>query len=83
MNRLSNRERAIIHSFWGQLIDLSCGQFKELVIQEGLNADLLRQIIKERIEVERDLDKVEAEEIKSEELRGSNSSAGRYIIKFK
>jgi hypothetical protein len=67
MNRLSKREREKLHSFWGQLIDLKCGQIVGLEIKNDDCAELLSQVIKERLQTEKDLDESVAMDSLAEE----------------
>jgi len=53
MKILSPEQKSKLHSFWGQLIDLKCGHLDELVIINGENADLLGQVIRDRLALEK------------------------------
>lgn len=79
MNKLSKREQVKLHSFWGQLIDLKCGNVKELVIINDDNAELLSQVIRERLAEEKEIKKAEVEDSQAEEVGSSDYPLGGLI----
>jgi hypothetical protein len=79
MNRLSKREREKLHSFWGQLIDLKCGQIVGLEIKNDDCAELLSQVIKERLQEENELDEAIAIEDRAESVGDENYPIGGMI----
>jgi len=61
-------DEATLQTLLGQLIDLKAGVYKELVITEGEYADLLREIILDRIDYQKEYEEIEKTEAIIENL---------------
>jgi transcription antitermination factor NusA-like protein len=60
MKILSQKEKAMLWAISGQLADLKNGNLKEIIVKKDENAELLAQVVQERLEIEEEAKQAEA-----------------------